>query len=237
MYSNWLRLLTITILLSVMSANAQNTIENFKNFVNNADLVCYEQKIQHDLNKFDKWLTDSAEFLKNNFYVMDFKPENVNLTKENKIFVLAITPFNTRIYNYNDNIYDYLVIDSLRTFIIVCVDDKMRVTGITDVEKPGTFMKVNDDFYFTKKKRNQVKKCIINIKKKNPDLILFCTDWTNSLLYIKGDKIYFYHMRTGKSKELNEYFGRSDIVLNPWKPNKIIPPDQLRMCPPLQQTP
>lgn len=185
---------------------AQHKIINqFKDFVAKADMVCYEQKIQKDLNKFDEWLIDSLPKLNKFGRVAVYRPENVDLQKENKIFALAVSLANTENYNFEDDIYDYLVIDSLRTFIIVCVDKKMNVIGITDVDEPGTFNNLKDDFYYyPKKRRNEIRAIIKNINKENPDLIMYCDNWWSSFLYIKDETIYCYNVKTGKSKEFNK---------------------------------
>lgn len=187
------------------SIYAQNVLETFKEFYRQADYVCYEQKIQHSLHKFDKWLIDSLPLLSPGFDI-SLRPGNIDLQKKNKVFVLAVTLANTENYNFEDNIYDYLIIDSLRSFIIVCIDDKMNVTGITDTEEPGSYIDLKDDFYFpSKKKRNQIKKMIRNINKEKPDILLFCERWYTAFLYIKGDKIFYYNMKTGKGEEFNKH--------------------------------
>ncbi len=160
---------------------------------------------------------------------------------------------NTEKYNFEDNIYNYLIIDSLRTFIIVCVDEKMNVTGITDVGEPGTYVNFKDDFYYSKKQRKQMRDIIRNINKEKPDLLLFCKNWWGSFLYIKGDSIYHYSVKTGKSKEFNKNIRECPDINMIRRSNRIIwpyskkfgskslpsfyryagrtPPDEVRMCP------
>lgn len=199
--------LTFIVIFIGESIFAQDKIINqFKEFVANADMTCYEQKIQQDLYNLDKWLIDSFPILNKYGRVTPYKPGNVDLQKERKIFVLAVSLYNTENYNFDDNIYDYLIIDSLRTFIAICVDEKMNVTGITDVDEPGTFYDLKDNFYYwSKKRRNQIRTMIKNINKENPDLLLFCESWDGSFLYIKGEKIYQYIVKTGKSIEFNKH--------------------------------
>jgi hypothetical protein len=236
---------------------SQNIVRQLKEFYANADLACYEQKIQEDLIKFDSFLVNTVLPRTEILPYCPYRPANIDLSKESKIFVLAVSLANTEQYNYEDNIYDYLIIDSLRTFIIVCVDDKMNVKGFTDTEERGTFIDIKDDFYFpSKKHRRQIRKIIKNINTENPDLILYCENW-DTFLYIKGDIIYLYHIEKGTSQEFNEcireyqdinMIRRSNFIL--WPLNKELeavgnysiayrltghtPPDEVRMCPPKQ---
>lgn len=144
-----------------------------------------------------------------------YRPGNVNLSKENKIFVLAVTLSNTEAYTFEDDIYDYIILDSLRTFIIVCVDDKSNVIGYTDTEEPGYYVDIKDDFYsHDRSRRRQIRKGIKNIKKENPEIILFCYAFWSSFMYIKENKIYAYDTKKDNSKELNELVREvSDINL------------------------
>jgi hypothetical protein len=176
-------------------------ISQFEEFAANADMDCYERKIQQDLDKFDKWLIDSLPVLRT--FEPWYVPGNVNLQKENKVFALAVSLANTENYRFKDNIYDYLIIDSLRTFIAVCIDEKMNVTGITDMDEPGTFYNLKNKFYdyCSKKWKNVIK----NINKENPDLILYCEGWWLDFLYIKDGKIYVYNYKKRKGQEFNEY--------------------------------
>lgn len=193
---------------------SQNKIEQFRQFYNDADFAYYEQKIQQDLNKFDKWYIDSLPLLDTLSYSkrLLFKPNNVDLKNENKIFALAVSLKNKEDPNIYDNIYDHLIIDSLRTFIIVCVDDKMNVTGMTDIEKPGVFIDLKDNFYYSKKNRNRLRKIIKNIKKEDPEIIMYCYDLFRAFLYLKNNKLYRYDINTEKSQELHEYFTSSLIM-------------------------
>ncbi len=65
-------------------ACSQDVIKQFKDFVAHADTVCYEQKIQEDLNKFDKWLIDSLPLLKKKNFADQYRPGNVDLSKKTK---------------------------------------------------------------------------------------------------------------------------------------------------------
>ena len=204
-------------------------ITKLKDFYAKSDLNCYEQKIQQDLNKFDCWLTDTLPLLKNDFFQVPYRPSNIDLRKEKKVFVLAVALANTENYRFDDNIYDYLIIDSLRTFIVVCVDEKMNVKGYTDTSESGTYVDLKDDFYYYKnKQRKRLRQIIRNINKENPDLILYCHDYFGTFLYIKGNKIYAYNVSRMNKKEFNEdarecpdinMIRKSNMILCPYKKN------------------
>jgi hypothetical protein len=234
---------------------SQDIVRQLKEFYANADLACYEQKIQEDLIKFDSFLVNKVLPRTEKLPYCPYRPANIDLSKENKIFVLAVSLANTEQYNFDDNIYDYLIIDSLRAFIIVCVDDKVNVKGFTDTEERGTFIDIKDDFYFPEKKqRRQIRKMIKNINKENPDLILYCANWNGAFLYIKDDIIYLYHVEKDISQEFNKrirecpyinMIRRSNFILWPlnkesevvgsypidYRPTGHTPPDEVRMCP------
>jgi len=231
-------------------------ITKLKDFYAKSDLNCYEHKIQQDLNKFDCWLTDTLPLLKNDFFQVPYRPSNIDLRKEKKVFILAVTLANTQNYCFEDNIYDYLIIDSLRTFIVACVDEKMNVKGFTDVDEIGSYGDLKDDFYYYKnKQRKHLRQVIRNINKENPDLILYCHNFFGFFLYIKNNKIFVYHVSNGIKKEFNEkarecpdidMIKRLNVMSYPYKKEYELdshpdfyrntghtPPNEVRICPPL----
>ncbi|MDR0604704.1 MAG: hypothetical protein LBG80_10415 [Bacteroidales bacterium] len=253
------RCLILMGLFFVNGLYSQNIIKQLKEFYANADFAWYEQKIQEDLMKFDSFLINNMLRIIDSLPYCPYRPANIDLSKENKVFVLSIALANTEQYSFEDNIYDYLIIDSLRTFVIVCVDDKMNVKGFTDTEERGTYIDIKDDFFYPEKKqRRQIRKIIKNITKENPDLILFCDSWDGTFLYIKDELIYLYHIKTGQSLEFNEHvrkcpdinmIRRSNFIL--WPLNKKLevvdghpidyrltghtPSEEVRLCPPLSK--
>ncbi|MDP4291182.1 MAG: hypothetical protein Q8908_08885 [Bacteroidota bacterium] len=197
-------LIIILLLCFCNSTFSQNVVEKLKTFYENSDFECYEKKIQKDLQKYDSIIVKllPEQPLGPHYNV---RPANIDLSKENKIFVLAITLANTEKYNFEDNIYDYIIIDSLRTFIIICVDKKMNVTGFTDTAEPGSFIDIKDDFYFPKRiRRKQIRNSIKNINKEKPEIILYCAEFMDSFMYIKGNEIYVYNMKKGKAEKFND---------------------------------
>ena len=163
------------------SVYSQSKTEYFKEVYSSLDTACYRIKIQEDINKFDQWLKDSLSVYNSIGMKPLHRPSGIDLQRENKIYALAVTLTNTANYSFEDDIYDYLIIDSSRVLVSICVDDKMNVTGITDTEFPGSFIDLKDDFYFfSKKERKQIKEMIHNIDKDEPELILFCSEWHSS---------------------------------------------------------
>ena len=195
---------SIFLLCFCNSLFSQSIVERLKDFYNNSDFECYEEKIQKDLQKFDSMIINFSPNI-GTIPHAPVRPANIDLSKENKIFVLAITLSNTETYNFDDNIYDYIIIDSLRTFIIVCVDDKSNVIGYTDTEEPGSYVDIKDDFYYPNMaRRRQIRNSIKKIKKEEPDVILYCDAFRKSFMFIKENKIFVYETKKGRSKEFNE---------------------------------
>lgn len=198
-------IICIALLFFLNAVYGQSKIDFFKEFYNNADTTCYMQRIQKDIDSFDAWLKDSVPLLSHGMQPW-YEPANIDLKKENKIFALAISLVNTENYRFEDNIYDYLVIDSTRTFIIVTVDNKMNVTGITDISDIGSYQDVKSDLYYLKKKKKKrVRELIKNINKQSPDLIMYLDELSGTFLFIKGDKIFVYDPMKGEGQEFNEH--------------------------------
>ena len=193
---------------------SQTNIEQIKEFYKNADFACYEKKIQQDIDAMDRWLTDSFHIINPTFISPMYKVANIDLKKEKKVFVLAVAFANTENYNYENNISDYLIIDSLRSFIAVCVDDKMNVKAITDIAEPGAYVTPTEYYYFDKNKRNKIKKIIKNINKEKPEIIMYCDNFKSSFLYLINNDIYIYHNNKEKSFELNQYISSKYININ-----------------------
>lgn len=248
-------ILIISLIISCAKAMSQTEIINtLKDFYSKADFRCYDQKIQQDLNRFNVWLTDSLPILKSPLFI-EYRAANIDLQKEKKIHILAVTFANTENYQYGNNIYNHIIIDSLRTFIVACVDDKMNLTGLTDISEKGTFIDLKDDFYYPRKKRrHSIRQTLKNINKENPDLILFCDAFFSSFLYVKNNLIYVYNISDGSKKELNEVVKECTDINIIRNSNKIVrpltkrfkntdflsifyrktghtPPDEVRICP------
>lgn len=219
-------LLILTTLFCYNTAVCQSTISNLKEFYEQADLLCYEKLIQQDMEKYDKWFMDSLPII--DTFLMSrskfIRPGKINLKEENKVFILAISLANTENYKFDDNIYDYIIIDSLRSFIIACVDENYILKGYTDYEEPGMYLSLTDNFYYKKKIRNKINKTIQNIKKVNPEIIMYCSNWWGTFLYLKNNKIYIHYCENDKNVEFNEDLRRYTDVNIIRRSNRIALP-------------
>lgn len=67
------------------------------------------------------------------------RPKYVDLKKENKVFFLSICLRDLDHFQSGDNIYDHIIVDSTRTFIVACLDDSLDIIGISDLDDKGSF--------------------------------------------------------------------------------------------------
>ena len=81
---------------------ARNSIAFFKQFYSNADKKCYVDLLQ-----------------KENTMAFD-------LQAEQKVFILNVKFSDTESYQLEDNIYDYMVIDSSNVFSLACVNTQQN---------------------------------------------------------------------------------------------------------------
>ena len=196
-------LLYVLTVLCNSVAYSQNVLEQIKEFYLKSDLDCYIDLYQRECATL--YRGDSKQFKENCWFS--------KFNKENMIFILNIQFANTETYNFDDDICNYLVVDSARTFSIAFVDNKMNVLGISGLHN-------NPFLRNTKQKLNkEYQKAIKDINKEKPELILHFPNilvrgYTPCLYYIKDGKIYVFFTRNrdllGKSQELNEYI-RSDF--------------------------
>ena len=191
-------------------AYSQNVVEQFKEFYLKSDFDCYIDLYQRECELFYK---EDAEQFKENCWFCQFN-------KENMIFILNVQFANTESYNYGDNIYNYLVVDSVRPFSVVFVDKRMNVLGIWGLHDRPYLENMKQ------KRDKERRKEITNINKEKPELILHFPNimvrgYTPFFYYIKDGKIYVSYTRyvsfkhdlyfPWRSQELNEYFHPSNI--------------------------
>lgn len=131
-----------------------------------ADLDCYTDLIQHDLNQRNKWICDTfiPLTIRDAVTIDDKKPlkkkeiryyqtiasgvrqtymgyvHELDLRKEKKRFFLSITLEDAEGFQAGNNIYNHITIDSTRTFIIACMEDSTIVKGLTDLHETGLFL-------------------------------------------------------------------------------------------------
>jgi len=206
------RYLLIFAMFTYQSLQSQNVVSTLKNFYNNAPFDCYIDKIK-------KNILDEYNLSSQGLTLFRKPPVNeINLRSDNTVFMLTIQFVKTESFNYNDDIYNYISIDSSRVFTIACVDKMMNVHAFANYfEGLYTYYDVKRDHpnrnYLSIKKLSQV---IKNIKKHDPELILYCHTllssrglvgrWDdNGFMYIKDNKIYVYNVPDGKIFELNDF--------------------------------
>jgi hypothetical protein len=181
---------------------AQDIISQLKQFYKNADIDCYLNKIQ------DRTI---------NYYNSLYKSSNMDITrspiakiKSNKdkiIPILTIQFVNTENFNFGDDIYKHIAIDSTRIFTPVYIGKGNKISAIINFGGIPGYSNMHNGGYKGKEKRN-IENILININKKYPDLILYCGFSINNdgFMYIKNDKIFIYRVAQEDVFELNKYF-------------------------------
>jgi len=168
---------------------------------------CYLAKIQKNVN--DYFVLDNKIWGRDKYGI---PPQKIEFHKEEIVPMLTIQFVNTDSFNYSDDIYNYITIDSSIVFTLACVDKRMNVkafahffdgvNGYWNIEKIFQYRN-----FFKEKKLNHI---IKNINKQKPELILYSkvlSDFhdNNGFLYIKNGKIYVYRVIEKDIYELNDY--------------------------------
>ena len=190
---------------------SQDIVSVIKDFYKNADMNCY-------INKAQKRMMEEYKLLAqwDSIYGVHYPPPEIDLHQSIIVPVLNVQFLNMENYNYSDDIYDYIAIDSVWVFSFVCVDKKIKEYAAVNFPAPsGSYYEINNLPKAFRKKSNLIMiKNLINRHK--PELILRCAKLAGGIggkkacddgyMYIKGDKIYKFVMYDGKSYELNEFF-------------------------------
>ena len=229
-------LLYVSVLLFNSVAYSQNVVEQFKDFYTKSDFDCYIDSYQKECAiRYG----ENTEQFKERCWFSKFN-------KENMVFILNVQFANTELYNFEDDIYNYLVVDSTMPFSIAFVDKKMNVSGIWTLSRYP--------YLSTVKKRDKIHRDQLKeINKEDPELILFFPNigvrGSSYLHYIKDGKIYVFNLQSHISYELNK-FTRSDFssftLSTVRQQSRIIdmqtntvrygghtPSELVRVCPPL----
>lgn len=193
-------LIYLTLVCFCPSAFSQGLVEELREFYIKADLNCYIDKAQQRMMKQYDWFCQRDTTF-NSFA----SPPDTNFDKSNTVPILNVQFVNTENYNYPDNIYDYITIDSVWAFTFARIDKQMKVYAYANFPAPFTA--------YLNIKEKKSKQLIKNIKKKQPDLILYCSAldggfgevYNNGFMYVKSNDIYMYDKFHGRSYELNEY--------------------------------
>lgn len=186
---------------------SQNIIEQFKQFVKNADMDCYIAKIQKNVN--DYFVLENKTWGNDKYGIV---PQKIDLRKDEIVPLLAIQFVNTDTFNLNDDIYNYITIDSAIVFTFACVDKKMKVHGFAHFyDGVNGYYEIDKDPSIRKNsERIRLKHVIKNIQRQKPELILYnhvlCGFHdSDGFMFVKDGKIYVYRIANNDIHELNEY--------------------------------
>jgi len=189
---------------------SQNIIEQLKQFYDNADMDCYLTKIQKNVN--DYFILDNEIWGRDKYGI---PPQKIELHKEEIVPMLTIQFVNTDLFNRDDDIYNYIAIDSSIVFTLACVDKKMNVKAFAHFLEPASgYYEIDKDpsiKNFIEKKK--FKHIIKNINNQKPELILYSYVLcgfhdSNGFMFIKNGKIYLYRIDENDIYELNDYILR-----------------------------
>ena len=193
-------------MFTYQTSHSKNVVTELKHFYNNAPLDCYIDKIKKNIMVEYNLRCQGLSLFR-------IPPlDEINLNKDNTVFMLAIQFVNTETFNLGDDIYNYISIDSTRVFTLACVDNKKNVYAFANfyggINTYYDFKR--DNPAVSKLRKKQFSRVIVNITKQNPELILYSHSlegWNddNGFMYIKGDKIYVYNVPNGKIFELNDF--------------------------------
>lgn len=87
---------------------SQNIIEQLKQFYLKADMDCYLPKIQNNVN--DYLVLDNKSWRLDKY---DIPPQKIEINKNETFPMLTIQFVNTDSFNFNDNIYNYITVDTI----------------------------------------------------------------------------------------------------------------------------
>jgi hypothetical protein len=199
-----------------------------KEFYKNADWDCY-------LNMAQKNMEAERDSIKVWWYgnypqIFDESvPVSINLRQEKTIPMLVVNFSKTEMFNYENNIYDYMIIDSMRVFTFACVKNNSKVWAFANFFG-GRYAYCNIDENlkgYSNTKRNALKNVIRGINRHSPELILYCASMAgfhddNGFMFVKNDQIFVFRVIERDVYELNEYirkFFNLDRIINLNKEN------------------
>jgi len=212
-----IKILIITGIFFLNNSFSQDIVKSIMDFYNNADMICYKDNAQKrmmiEYNLFCQW---------DSIYRLHSTPPDIDLHKSKTVPVLNIQFVNTVNYEFSDDIYNNISIDSVWCFSFFCVDKRNNIyAGVNFANPHISFWENKDLFKANKKEKHLYKK----INKYKPDLILRCAMLSGGIgkklyddgyMFIKGDKIYKYMFYKGKVYELNDFFRRNSCPDNPY---------------------
>jgi len=198
------------VLLFCNNIFSQNIIEQLKEFYKNADMDCYIAKIQKNVNYY--FILDNQNWGRDKYGIL---PQKVEFNKNEIVPMLTIQFINTDSFNINDDIYNYITIDSVIVFTLAIVDKRMNVqafanffdgvNGYYEIDKGPSIKNFLEKLKF--------KHIVKNINRQKPELILYSHVLcgfhdNNGFMFVKNGKIYVYRVVEKDIYELNEYIKR-----------------------------
>lgn len=198
-------IIVIGLLFNNNSHSQNNVIMQLKQFYESADMDCYIAKIQKNVNEY---FVIGNKMWGNDKY--GIPPRNIELHKGEVVPMLTIQFVNTDSFNLENDIYDFITIDSSIVFTLACVDKNMNVKAFAHF-----FDGVNGYFDIDLSLKNfvnylKLKHVIKNINNQKPELILYNHVLAgfhdnNGFMYVKNGKIYVYRVEEKDVFELNDY--------------------------------
>ena len=207
-----------------------------KAFYKNADMACYYKMIEKNVNEFfrqehKEWRRDETPTIKcPNIHILCNdndtmltinsygvgKNENIYAPRKSKIVpMLAVQFVGTDSFDINNNICDYLRIDSTRVFVLASVDKHDNIDAYLHFFD-GCFGYQNllqENASHSCHKRvsiheNNQRHAIKKIRKLSPDLImttLFNTENIGRFLYVKDSDVFLYDELNNRNIRLDRF--------------------------------
>jgi len=200
--------------LSCAISYSQNIVEQLKQFYENADMDCYIAKIQDNINYC--FVIDNQNWGRDKHGIL---PQKVELKKNEIVPMVTIQFINTDSFSFNDDIYNYITIDSVIVFTLAIIDKKMKVKAFANFFDDICYYELDKEPFENIIVKIRLKQIIKNIYKKKPELILYCDalrgckgfcgpcDY-NGFMFVKNGKLYVYRVVEKDIYELNEYIKR-----------------------------
>lgn len=231
--------LLILFFIALVGGNAygQNIIGYLKSFCNDANMNCYYEMIQRNVNLFfhqdhESWKREEHNIPCPNIEIQTDANDTILITKSvysnsgdfikseitHIIPLVSIQFINTDKFNIEDNVYEYLSLDSTVVFTLASVDKKNNISsflhffdGYTGYERVEchslAFFKKIYPKYLAQYRKN-LPYAIKRIQQHNPDLIMithFGNENIGRFLFVKNFDIYYYDVVNDTEVELNTF--------------------------------
>ena len=152
----------VILLLSLTQSKGQevDNLSRLVNFYKNADKECYTELIQQSMDELKQWYEDSVcSWRKDSLLSSRIDKELSNfsdrghlnhwpeskLKNQEKVFILSVYVDWEKYcdHNFLIDLADCMHIDSLRTFIVACVDEDMSIKGFSDIYERGSYLETD----------------------------------------------------------------------------------------------